>query len=100
MEHRYLKTVIGKIHAAIVAPSMFICLIAFGYEFSKGKTPVVWAFLISLIGFCLFLKAKLSIIKTGKLFTFGCDLMDLRNTYFYFFGWVLMVAGYFLSWNK
>ena len=99
MEHNYLKTTIGKIHATIVAPSMFICLIAFGYEYSKGKTPIAWAFTISAIGFGLFLKAKLSVIKTGKMFSFGCDLMDQRNTFFYFFGWVLMLAGYFLSWR-
>lgn len=99
MEHKYLETRIGKIHAALVAPSMLICLIAYGYEFSKGKTPFGWALLISVIGFGFFLKAKLSLIKTGKLVSFGCDLMDQKNTYFYFFGWVLMLAGYFLSWR-
>lgn len=29
MEHQYLKTTIGKIHAAIVTPSMFIVFIGF-----------------------------------------------------------------------
>lgn len=99
MEHNYLKTSFGKFHAAIVSPTIFLVLIAFGYEYAQGKTPFIWAQLISLAGFGLFLKAKLSIIKTGKWVTFGCDLMDQRNTNFYFAGWVLMVAGYFLSWT-
>lgn len=97
MEHQYLKTTIGKIHAAIVVPSMFIIFFAFCYEYAQGREPWPWGMLLSVVGFGLFLKAKLSIIRTGKLISWGCDLMDQKNTYFYFSGWVLMIAGYFLS---
>ncbi|WP_408095701.1 hypothetical protein ACJVC5_11710 [Peredibacter sp. HCB2-198] len=98
MEHRYLKTTIGKIHAAIVVPSMLFCFLIFCYEFAQGKNPNLWGMIVSLIGFALFLKAKRSVIRKGKLISFGCDLMDQKNTNFYFSGWVLFIAGYFLSW--
>lgn len=97
MEHRYLKTTIGKIHAALVVPSMFIVFIGYCYEYSKGREVWPWGMLVSLVGLVLFLKAKWSVLKVGKLITWGCDLMDQKNTYFYFFGWVFMVSGYFLS---
>lgn len=99
MEYNYLKTSFGKIHAAIVIPSMVICFLAYCYEYAQGREPFIYGLLISIIGFMLFLKAKLSVIRTGKLFSFGCDLMDQKNTFLYFFGWVMIIGGYFLSWK-
>lgn len=97
MEHRYLQTTIGKIHAAIVVPSMFICFIAICFEYSKGRTPVLWGLLVSVLGLILFIKAKWSVIKKGIRISWGCDLMDQKNTNLYFIGWVLMIGGYFMS---
>lgn len=97
MEHNYLKTTIGKIHAAIVVPTMLIIFTGFCYEYAQGREPWPWGLLVSVVGFGLFLKAKFSIIKTGKFISWGCDLINQKNTNFYFIGWVLMVAGYFLS---
>ncbi len=97
MEHRYLKTKIGKFHALIVAPTIPLLILGLWLEHINGKQPVWWGILISPFGFLLFLKAKISNIKKGKWFTLGCDHMDQMHTYFYFFGWVIMIAGYFLS---
>lgn len=99
MEHRYTQTLIGKIHAAIVAPTLPLIIIAFYLAYIEGKEANLWGILVSLIGFTMFFKAKLSVIKHKKLFSVGCDLMDQKNVYFYFFGWVVMIGGYFLSWT-
>lgn len=99
MEHNYLKTWVGRLHALLVLPSMFIIFIGFAYQYSIGKEAHLWGLPVTIIGFLMFLKAKWSVIKEKKLFTFGCDPMDQKNTYFYFFGWVMMIAGYFLSFN-
>ncbi|HXH75049.1 MAG TPA: hypothetical protein VNJ08_08795 [Bacteriovoracaceae bacterium] len=99
MEHKYLKTTFGKFHAAIVLPSMFIAFLGFCYEYAEGREPWPWGLAISVVGFIFFLQAKMSVIKQGKLISWGCDLMDQRNTYFYFFGWVMMIGGYFLSFH-
>jgi hypothetical protein len=96
MESRYLKTAFGKFHAVIVMGSLAILFLDFCYRFSFGKTPTLWGLAVSLAGFSLFLKAKLSLIRKGTYFSWGCDLMDQKNTYYYFFGWLLMVGGYFL----
>lgn len=97
MEHNYLKTSIGKIHAAVVLPTIILAFLLFCYDYSKGKSPVIWGLLISVVGLVLFLRAKFSVIKTGKVVSFGCDLMDQKNAYFYFAGWVMIIGGYFLS---
>lgn len=99
MEHRYTKTTIGKIHSMIVSLTIPTVIIGMYLDYIQGKESNLWGFAISIVGFLLFLKAKISVIKSKKLFSLGCDLMDQRNTYFYFFGWLLMIAGYFLSWS-
>lgn len=99
MEHRYTQTLIGKIHAAIVSITLPIVIIAYYLDYTKDKDANLWGILISVVGFAMFLKAKLSVVKHKKLFSVGCDLMDQKNIYFYFFGWVIMIGGYFLSWT-
>ena len=46
-----------------------------------------------VIGFVLFLTAKLSVIRAGKRFTFGPKQMDSSHRRLYFGGYALMVAG-------
>jgi len=97
MEHNYLNTWFGKLQAIIVLPSIFIIFIGFAYQYSFGKEVHAWGIPVSIIGLLMFLKAKWSVLKNGKFFTFGCDPMNQTNTYFYFLGWVMMIAGYFIS---
>ncbi len=99
MEYKYTQTFIGKIHAALVAPTIPLLIILYYLKYIKDKEPNLWGLIISFIGLGLFLKAKFSIIKNKKLISFGCDLMDQKNSLFYFVGWLLMIAGYFLSWS-
>jgi hypothetical protein len=49
------------------------------------------------VGFLMFLKAKLSLITRGKLFSFGLQEMSRINRIFYVFGYILMGVGLFLS---
>ncbi len=97
MEHRYLKTTFGKIHAAIVTPSVLIIFLAICYEYAEGRQPWPWGLLLSFLGFALFLKAKWSLLKKGTFVSWGCDLMDQSTTNCYFIVWVMMIAVYFIS---
>ncbi len=48
-------------------------------------------------GFLLFFKAKLSVIKRGKLISFGVSNMSKANRICYILGYVLMGLGLFFS---
>lgn len=98
MEHKYTQTLIGKIHVAIISVTLPLVIIAFYLDYAQGKEPNLWGILLSLVGFVMFFKAKISVIKNKKLFSIGCDLMDQKHTNLYFLGWIIMIAGYFLSW--
>ena len=49
-----------------------------------------------LLGFALFAKAKFSIIKQGRLFTFGPSQMSRSNRIAYFLGYGGMTLGLLL----
>ncbi|MBL6991338.1 MAG: hypothetical protein ISR65_16260 [Bacteriovoracaceae bacterium] len=97
MEHNYLNTGLGRIHFGLVIMSLVVIFFGYSYEYSVGKEVVIWGIPVSLIGFGMFLKAKWSVIKQRKFFTIGCHPMSRTNTYLYVIGWILMIAGYFLS---
>lgn len=59
--------------------------------------PTFWSMVVFFIlGFALFLKAKLSIIRQGRLFTFGPSQMTKSNRIAYFLGYGVMFLGLFL----
>lgn len=49
--------------------------------------------ILYIIGFSLFLRAKLSVISKGKSFTFGCGEMNRINRSLYITGYAIMGAG-------
>ena len=53
---------------------------------------LLWA-----VGFSMFLKAKLSVIRQGKLLSFGTSGMSRTNHIFYLLGYIIMAAGLLLS---
>jgi hypothetical protein len=64
------------------------------------SVPRVWywvSLLLILLGFALFAKAKFSMIKKGKLLTFGTMEMAKADRAFYIAGYVLMSLGLLLS---
>lgn len=99
MEHKYLKTFVGRIHGFVIFLTIPMIIISVYLDYTNGREANLWGLGVTVFGFCLFFKAKLSVIKTKKLFSFGCDFMDQKNTNLYFLGWVIMIAGYFLSWT-
>lgn len=53
--------------------------------------------LLSAVGFFMLLKAKLSLIRQGRLFSFGPKGMSRTNRIFYVLGYVVMGVGLLLS---
>lgn len=64
---------------------------------SSAPMFCVWGMLaLYATGFLLFLKAKLSVILSGKLVTFGAKPMSQMNKSFYVTGYSLMVLALLL----
>lgn len=55
------------------------------------------AFLFFIIGFSFFFIAKLSVIKTGKIISFGSGGMTLKYRKIYKIGYVLFFTGLIIS---
>ena len=53
--------------------------------------------LLIAVGFIIFLKAKISVIKTGKIISFGPGEMCSIDKRFYFFGYSMMILGFLLA---
>ena len=84
-------------------------LLAFGVAATLFiQHPVVVTFLlgilISIIGFVLFLFAKLKKTEKGKLFSFGPGQMDKSEKRLYYLGYTLQVLGLIVQatvvWNQ
>ena len=58
-------------------------------------TLVMWA--LWVVGFAMFAKAKLSVIRAGTLISLGTQNMSQANRNCYILGYVLMGAGLILS---
>ncbi len=72
-------------------------MIIFVQIVSSAPRFYFWVFsVLYSLGFLLFLKAKLSLIMRGKLFTFGPKQMSRGNRTFYITGYILMVVTFFL----
>jgi len=54
---------------------------------------------ILFLGGILFLIAKISIIKKGIYFSFGCDNMSKKMMWIYFAGYLLMIIGYIITFS-
>ncbi len=66
---------------------MFLCFLG-----SSPQNPVM-VFSLLLLGFGFFLKAKLSVIRSGRLVTFGTRCMTQPNRTCYIIGYILMVSA-------
>ena len=67
-------------------------------ELERGSVGY-WPIGLAVVGFVLFLIAKLSRIRSGVLVSFGSKGMTPRQSVFYFFGFVLMAVGYGLTFS-
>jgi hypothetical protein len=60
-------------------------------------TFIVIIFIMMLAGLVFFVKAKLSVIKSVKLFSFGLNHMTPINKIFYKLGYLFMIFGSLVS---
>lgn len=71
-------------------------------RFEQGVVQL-WPVAMTLVGFFLFLIAKVSRIRRGKLVSFGAMGMSTMCAVFYFAGFIFMAVGYGLTlswmWN-
>ena len=85
-------------YALVLLPLVIGLVLAqsIGLFYTAPKLALWIMVALFLLGFALFFKAKLSIIKQGKLFTFGPSHMSKSNRILYFIGYGGMVSGLFL----
>jgi hypothetical protein len=78
-----------------LGPFLFAGLMFVGVALTKA-CPVeylVGLMLLYVAGLCLFLKAKLSLIKSGRMISFGSSHMTSANKKLYTAGYLLMGLG-------
>jgi len=82
-------------------PLFALISIFFTFLFLLVQKNLTFSYIIVLVlfllGFSLFLKAKISVIKNGKIVTFGSSLMTRINKVYYRLGYALMIIGGGLS---
>jgi vacuolar-type H+-ATPase subunit I/STV1 len=54
---------------------------------------------ILFLGAIFFLIAKISVVRKGQYFTFGCDNMSNKMMWSYFIGYILMIIGYIITFS-
>ena|GEM_PF-1356620 len=59
----------------------------------RGVVPEPRFFILSLVGFALFLIAKISMLRKGKMVSFGSKKMSAPATNLYKIGYWLMIVG-------
>lgn len=70
-----------------------------GINMVQHPTPYVWISLcLYIVGFAFFAFAKLSLIKSGKLISFGSSHMTKKNATAYKLGYLMMALGFVIIW--
>jgi hypothetical protein len=67
------------------------------YEHMKNTPANIYGFPLMVIGFLVFLIPKITMIRKGKLISFGCEGMTNKMTFLYFAGIVLMFLGFIIT---
>ena len=74
---------------------MVLTPLAVYFYATSAKAVNIYGFIILLVGFVFYLRAKISVIQKGVYFSFGCDKMSERMMWLYFSGFMFMGIGYF-----
>ena len=95
-EHELSK--FGKIASILifVIPAIISAIV----NIATHTVPNPWAFFVVIIGFALFLFAKISVIRKKKLVSFGTSYMTEGMANLYRLGYWLMVFGILLTFVK
>ncbi len=73
----------------LIIPVIFITV----QNIVKGEVLHPYAFIISLVGFALFLSSKISLFAKGAWFSFGTKKLTENMANFYRLGYWLMAVG-------
>ena len=96
----YTKSPIGRIYKIIVGTAWILLLCGAAYNHIQSGEPQILGLSALFIGFILFLIAKISVIKKGKLITFGASAaenMSKKMVFYYYFGYLFMIVGFIMS---
>ena len=100
-QHFYNKSPIGRyFYKPITGILWILLLIIAGYNHVQKGEPQIIGLSILLTGFILFLISKISVIKKGKLLTFGASVVENTSREMavcYYFGYILMIVGFIMS---
>ncbi len=69
------------------------------FDMKESQTVNLYGAALMLAGFISFLLAKISVIRKGSYFSFGCEHMTKKMMWAYFLGYVFMIAGYFVTFH-
>lgn len=70
-----------------------------GMNMAQQPTPYIWiSFFLYIVGFVFFASAKWSVIKSGKLISFGTSYMSTKDAKAYKLGYSLMGVGFVITW--
>lgn len=96
----YEESPIGSIYKIFVGTAWIVLLFLAAYNHVKSGEPQISGLSILFIGFLLFLVAKISVIRKGKLNTFGEsaaeNISKIRATCYYL-GYLFMIVGFIMS---
>jgi len=99
--HFYEKSWIGKWVYKPMASLLWVgFLLGAAYNHATQGIIQPWALFIVILGFILFLAAKIQVLKSGKLISFGADLTSNQPWQIalpYVAGYILMLTGFILS---
>ena len=99
--HFYEKSIFGRyVYQPIVGGILLLTLFGTIYQYACRGASRPFAFVIVLAGFGLFVAAKISVIETGKWFSFGAsaaERMSKPMAWCYYGGYILMILGFILT---
>jgi hypothetical protein len=96
----YTESTIGSIYKIFVGTAWIVLLCVAAYNHVQSGEPQILGLSILFIGFILFLIAKISVIKKGKLLTFGASAaenLSKKMAVYYYLGYLFMIVGFIMS---
>ena len=82
-----------------VGPMIIVAIVTLSLVMymNSPRQYVISILILYCIGFSMFLKAKISVMKEGRLLSFGTKYMTQSNRNLYIYGYIIMGIGLILS---
>ena len=101
--HFYEKSPIGDVYKWIVGTAWIALLCGAAWNHVTEGVRQFWALPILLLGFVLFLVAKISVIRGGTWLSFGATVIEKASRsmkFCYVLGYLLMILGFIFSFKQ